>query len=65
VPVDAEHVQPVPLEQDVAQHAADVGKRLGALLDRMAQGVPLPAHGIASVCEYCEMGGLCRRKHWS
>ena len=24
----------------------------------------LPANGVQSVCQYCEYGGLCRKKHW-
>lgn len=64
VPVDAERIEPVAFGDDIEQHTADVANRLAELLDRMAQGAPLPAQGIASVCEYCEMGGLCRRKHW-
>lgn len=26
--------------------------------------MPLPANGVQSVCQYCEYGGLCRKKHW-
>ena len=25
---------------------------------------PLRANGVQSVCQYCEYGGLCRKKHW-
>ncbi len=41
-----------------------VARRLRDDLDRIASGAPLPAHGAAAVCEYCEMRGLCRRDHW-
>jgi ATP-dependent helicase/nuclease subunit B len=41
-----------------------VGERLRADLQRVAAGAPLPAFGIAAVCKYCEMRGLCRRDYW-
>jgi ATP-dependent helicase/nuclease subunit B len=49
---------------DIARLTADVGARLRNDLDRIAQDAVLPAHGIATTCAYCEMGGLCRRAHW-
>ncbi len=41
-----------------------VGARLRADLQRIADGAPLPAIGARSVCERCEMRGLCRRDYW-
>jgi ATP-dependent helicase/nuclease subunit B len=49
---------------DLAGRIDAVGRRLHADLERIAQGAPLPAHGPATVCERCEMRGLCRRDHW-
>jgi ATP-dependent helicase/nuclease subunit B len=63
--MDLEEVEPVALEQDVALHATEVRARLSELMDRISDGAPLPAQGVEGVCAYCEMHGLCRRKHWS
>jgi ATP-dependent helicase/nuclease subunit B len=30
----------------------------------ISQGAALPAHGIESACQYCEMRGLCRKGAW-
>lgn len=53
-----------PLKADVNRLAADVGARLAKLHDAMHEGAALPAHGVDDVCQYCEVAGLCRRKHW-
>jgi ATP-dependent helicase/nuclease subunit B len=63
--MDLDEVDAVPLERDIAPHAAEVRDRLAGLVDRMSEGAPLPAQGIEMACRYCEMHGLCRRKHWS
>ena len=63
--MDLEEVRSVALEHDVALHAAEVRGRLGELMDRIGDGAPLPAQGVEAVCTYCEMHGLCRRRHWS
>ena len=34
------------------------------LLEAIAQHAALPAHGIDSVCKYCEARGLCRKGMW-
>jgi ATP-dependent helicase/nuclease subunit B len=41
-----------------------VERRLRADLQRIADGAPLPALGVDSVCRHCEMRGLCRRDYW-
>lgn len=38
--------------------------RLQTLFGAMVAGAALPAQGIDSVCQYCEMRGLCRRDYW-
>jgi ATP-dependent helicase/nuclease subunit B len=43
--------------------AAAQGERLCAAFSAMHAGAPLPAHGIDSVCRWCEMSGLCRRDY--
>ncbi|MBI3283846.1 MAG: PD-(D/E)XK nuclease family protein [Burkholderiales bacterium] len=38
-----------------------------AILDNMQsiqQGAALPAHGVESACQYCDMRGLCRKGAW-
>lgn len=39
------------------------GQRLCAAFSAMLGGAKLPAHGVGSVCEWCEMSGLCRRDY--
>jgi len=46
---------------NVAAHAQ--GERLRAAFNAMRAGAALPAHGVASVCQWCEMSGLCRRDY--
>jgi ATP-dependent helicase/nuclease subunit B len=43
--------------------AAAQGQRLRAAFSAMHAGAALPAHGKDSECQWCEMGGLCRRKY--
>jgi ATP-dependent helicase/nuclease subunit B len=43
--------------------AAAQGRRLRAAFSAMHGGAALPAHGKDSECQWCEMGGLCRRKY--
>ena len=39
------------------------GARLSAAFSAMHAGAKLPAHGVDSVCQWCEMRGLCRRDY--
>jgi len=39
------------------------GQRLQNAFNAMRSGAGLPAHGVDSVCAWCEMSGLCRRDH--
>jgi ATP-dependent helicase/nuclease subunit B len=63
--MDLEQVEAVPLQHDIQLHAAQVRHRLTELVDRVSEGAPLPALGVEAVCRYCEVHGLCRRKHWA
>ena len=47
----------LPMSESAAREAA----RMRAVLGRVLDGAPLPAHGVVAVCERCEMRGLCRR----
>jgi ATP-dependent helicase/nuclease subunit B len=60
----ASGVQTVAPPQPYESLVEEVGSRLQADLRRIADGAPLPALGAPSVCEYCEMRGLCRRDYW-
>lgn len=44
--------------------AAQLIEGLGAELARLRAGAGMPALGEGSVCEHCEVRGLCRRDHW-
>lgn len=33
-------------------------------MQAIQQGAPLPAQGVESACQYCEMRGLCRKGAW-
>ena len=60
----ASGVQTVAPPQPYETLVEEVGSRLQADLRRIADGAPLPALGAPSVCQYCEMRGLCRRDYW-
>jgi ATP-dependent helicase/nuclease subunit B len=47
--------------QALNEAATRQGERLAALFDALYAGAPLPAHGVDSVCQWCEMRGLCRK----
>ena len=51
-------------DTDALQAAAQAhGERLVNAFAAMRAGAPLPAHGVETVCRWCEMAGLCRREH--
>ena len=39
-------------------------QQISAGMQAVTQGAPLPANGIAAVCQYCEVRGLCRKGVW-
>ncbi|NMM36400.1 MAG: PD-(D/E)XK nuclease family protein [Glaciimonas sp.] len=43
----------IALEQHIAIH-----------MQAIADGAPLPANGVESVCQYCDVRGLCRKGAW-
>lgn len=61
---DESGVQSVPPKQPFAPLTAAVLQRLHNDLQRVREDAPLPAIGADSVCEVCEMRGLCRRDYW-
>jgi len=54
----------VPLELDGETDVDAISRRLPDLLEALAAGAMLPAHGVDSVCQYCEARGLCRKGMW-
>lgn len=50
------------LAEGLEAAAAAQGQRLCAAFNAMHAGSPLPAHGVESVCRWCEMRGLCRKE---
>jgi len=51
-------------DEDALMAAAEAqGQRLQAAFSAMRAGAKLPAHGVDSVCQWCEMSGLCRREY--
>lgn len=63
--LDSQGVRGIEPPGDFPGVSEQVRERLARLLDRIAEGDPLPAQGTQSACTYCRVGGLCRRKHWS
>ncbi|MBW8365693.1 MAG: PD-(D/E)XK nuclease family protein [Rhizobium sp.] len=53
-----------PLELDGETDVEAISRRLPDLLEAIAAGAALPAHGIDGVCAYCEARGLCRKGMW-
>jgi ATP-dependent helicase/nuclease subunit B len=49
-------------EAELMAAAAAQGARLGQTFAAMRDGAALPAHGAESVCQWCEMAGLCRKE---
>lgn len=62
--LEQEKVAEVIPEGDLSQLAAAVRDRLAGVFDALRGGGMLPAQGVDTVCEYCEMRGLCRRNYW-
>ena len=50
-------------EDDLMAQAEAQGQRLQMAFSAMRTGAKLPAHGVDSVCQWCEMSGLCRRPY--
>ncbi len=65
ISIEKDKVLVVEPPQDVAQLAAANIDRLNLVFAQMRSGAPLPANGIVTVCEYCEMRGLCRKAEWT
>ncbi len=62
VALDEQPVCALPLDDPQAM-AQDQAERLMATFSALRRGAPMPAHGVDSVCTYCEIRGLCRRDY--
>jgi ATP-dependent helicase/nuclease subunit B len=49
-------------DYDEAQRA--LAAQITVNVQAIASGVGLPANGVASVCQYCDVRGLCRKGAW-
>jgi len=49
---------------DFERRQQDLQQQIASLMQAVQQETPLPANGIASVCQYCEVRGLCRKGVW-
>ncbi|WP_211463492.1 PD-(D/E)XK nuclease family protein [Collimonas silvisoli] len=49
-------------DYDEAQRA--LAAQITVNVQAIARGVGLPANGVASVCQYCDVRGLCRKGAW-
>jgi ATP-dependent helicase/nuclease subunit B len=50
--------------ESYADWMAALEKHLKVSVVSIKQGAGLPAHGIESVCQYCDVRGLCRKGNW-
>ena len=50
-------------DEALAVQAHAQGERLITTFSALHAETPLPAHGVDSVCRYCEMRGLCRQEY--
>jgi ATP-dependent helicase/nuclease subunit B len=62
--IDRDGVEGVAPAEDVSFLARAAAERLAACYDALHEGAALPAQGTDAACEYCDAGGLCRRKFW-
>lgn len=64
VSLDKGAVATVALNQEADAAADSCATRLVTVFNQLYQAVPLPANGIDSACQYCDMRGVCRRDEW-
>lgn len=62
--LDDETIAAAAPDQALPELAAAVEQRLQAIIEALAQGAPLPAHGDTTSCGYCTMRVVCRRDYW-
>lgn len=65
VSLDANKVEALLWPTDLTEAAEAEAARFAQVFAGLAEGAALPAQGVGSVCEHCEMRGLCRRDYWT
>ncbi len=63
LPINEASIAPLQLDGETDIEA--IMLRLPMLLEALAKGEGLTAHGVDAVCKYCEVRGLCRKGMWS
>lgn len=64
VALDDDPVVAYAMAGDVGEIVIDHRQRLRQTLDAIASGKGLPAQGADTVCAYCEVNGVCRKRYW-
>lgn len=54
----------VSLDEEALGETGEAMTRLQNIFSRLRAGAPLPAQGIDSACQWCELQGLCRKQYW-
>lgn len=49
---------------DYADWQTALEQHITTQLQAIADGAPMPANGVESVCQYCDVRGLCRKGAW-
>ena len=62
--LDGKQAQAIAIGEDVLCEVDTAIDRLAEIFSRLRRGAPLPAQGVASVCERCELTGMCRKPYW-
>ena len=62
LPINDDPVAPLQLDGEAPVEA--IMMRLPTVLEAIARGAALPAHGVEAVCKHCEARGLCRKGMW-
>ena len=63
LPINEASITPLQLDGETDIEA--IMLRLPMLLEGLAKGGGLAAHGVDAVCKYCEVRGVCRKGMWS
>ncbi|KAF3997567.1 PD-(D/E)XK nuclease family protein [Glaciimonas immobilis] len=50
--------------QDYAQAQEKLEAHIKGTMQAISDSAPLPANGIESICQYCDVRGLCRKGAW-
>jgi ATP-dependent helicase/nuclease subunit B len=65
VAIDGDPVMTYAMSGDVAEMITAHFNRLRQALDDIEAGKGLPAHGVESICAYCDVVGICRKPYWN